>query len=54
MKGTRINKRLDGACVKIIVLRRPMRLAMEAAARAEKPARKLAPQKMPPRTAGSA
>ena len=44
----------EGMCVKTIVLIRPMRLAMRAADKAERPARILAAKKIAPNAPGSA
>src|SRR5512139_1688860 len=48
MRGTRINRILEGMCVKTIVLISPILEATLAAARAEMPASTLAPKKIVP------
>ena len=54
INGTAISSRFEGMCVKTMVLIRPMRPASLAAAKAEKPARILAPKKMAPSAPGGA
>ena len=54
MSGTIMRRILDGICVHTIVFTRPMRPATLAATSAERPARKFAPKKMLPSSAGSA
>jgi hypothetical protein len=53
MSGTQIRRIFEGRCVKTIVRTSPMRVANLDANSAEMPARRFAPKKMLPRTAGS-
>ena len=53
MNGTSISSTFDGRCVNTIVLTSPNRAASGPAASADRPARMLAPNSMPPSTAGS-
>jgi hypothetical protein len=52
MSGTNINKIFEGMCVKTMVLINPILEAIQAAVRAERPARIFAPKKILPRMAG--
>jgi hypothetical protein len=51
MSGTRISRTFDGRWVKTIVLIRPIRAAIRAAASADPAASRFAAKKIPPRTA---
>ena len=52
ISGTRMSSTFDGMCVKTIVLMRPIRAAIRAADRDDTAARRFAPKKITPRTAG--